>query len=339
MKKITIKDIAELTGYNVSTISRSLNDNERIPLETREKIKQIAKELNYTVNLNARNLSQKRSNNIGVFMQNDFFSPPSSAFTNPFWNVLNEVIQDAGYEPVLYLFGSMENLEEKASKLLESSLIDGVILFSKNLTDDVIDFFEKRKYPYVLLYYGPEKYREKIFGTDNFLGGKIITEHLIERELKKIATITSDITPSFSERTEGYRCALKESGIEIEESLIFNSPFPSVKCGEEIAKIISKKLDKVDAVFAQHDEWSFGLLKGFSALGIKIPEEISIIGHDNLYYKEWFTPILTTFTIERREICENAVRYLIDERILKKEQVPIKKILGKIVQGDTVRKK
>ncbi|MEG0137085.1 MAG: LacI family DNA-binding transcriptional regulator, partial [Cetobacterium sp.] len=85
MEKITLKDIAALTGYSVSTVSRSLNDNDRIPVETRNEIKEIAKQLNYTIDINARNLSKKTSNTIGVFMQNDFFKLPHSTFTNIFW--------------------------------------------------------------------------------------------------------------------------------------------------------------------------------------------------------------------------------------------------------------
>ncbi|MEG0069538.1 MAG: LacI family DNA-binding transcriptional regulator [Cetobacterium sp.] len=336
MEKITLKDIAALTGYSVSTVSRSLNDNDRIPVETRNEIKEIAKQLNYTIDINARNLSKKTSNTIGVFMQNDFFKLPHSTFTNIFWSTLHEEIQIKRYEPALYLFSDTDDFKYKISQLFNSGLIDGVIIFSKLLTNKEIEFLKEMKYPYSLLYYGPEKYSEEVFTADNYSAGKIITNFLISRNLKSIATITTDMTPSFKMRTLGYKHALEEAGIKFNESLVIKA-IPSFENGVEIAHQLYKKLDEIDAIFSQHDIWALGLIKGFTDLGVKIPEEISIIGHDNLAFKTWFSPVLTTFTIETKKICIDAIESLIDDKIYKRRRVPVFKTLGTLVIGESVR--
>lgn len=336
MGKITLKDIAAKTGYSISTISRSLSDNNRIPLETREEIKRIAKELNYTIDINARNLSKKSSNTIGVFMQDDFFKIPHSTFTNVFWSTLHEEIQLKKYEPALYLFKNTEDFKIKVSQLFNSGLIDGVIIFSKILTNNEIEFLKEMKYPYSLLYYGPEKYSEEVFTADNYSSGKIITQYLLSRNLKSIVTITTDMTPSFKMRTLGFKHALEENKLVFNENLIIKSS-PSFENGVAIAQELYKKLDTIDAIFAQHDIWALGLIKGFNDLGVKIPEEISIIGHDNLSFKNWFSPELTSFTIETKKICIDAIESLIEDKIYRRKKIPISKTLGTLILGKSVK--
>lgn len=336
MKKITLKDIAALTGYSVSTISRSLSNNDRIPLETRNEIKEVAMQLNYTIDINARNLSKKTSNTIGVFMQDDFFKLPNSTFTNIFWSTLHEEIQIKGYEPALYLFSDINDFKYKVSQLFNSGLIDGIIIFSKILTNKEIEFLKEMKYPYSLLYYGPEKYSEEIFTADNYRSGKIITNYLISRGLKNIATVTTDMTPSFKMRTLGYKHALEESGIKFNKNLVIKS-IPSFENGVKIAHQLYKNLNEIDAIFSQHDIWALGLIKGFTDLGVSIPKDISIIGHDNLAFKTWFSPTLTTFTIETKKMCVNAIESLIDDKIYKRKKVPIFKTLGTLIIGESVK--
>ena len=336
MKKTTLKDIAAITGYSVSTISRSLNNNNRIPLDTRNEIKEIAKKLNYTIDINARNLSKKKSNTIGVFMQDDFFKIPNSTFTNIFWTTLHEEIQIKEKEPALYLFNNTEDFKYKVSQLFNSGLIDGIIIFSKILTDKEIEFLKEMKYPYSLLYYGPEKYSEEVFTADNYSAGKIITNILISRGLKNILTITTDMTPSFKMRTLGYKHALEEANIKFDEDLVIKT-IPSFENGVEIANRLYNNLNKIDAIFSQHDIWALGLIKGFTDLGIKIPEDISIIGHDNLTFKTWFSPVLTTFTIETKKMCVDAIESLIDDKIYKRKKIPISKTLGTLIIGESVK--
>ncbi|WP_047382664.1 LacI family DNA-binding transcriptional regulator [Cetobacterium sp. ZWU0022] len=336
MGKITLKDIAAKTGYSISTISRSLSDNNRIPLETREEIKKIAKELNYTIDINARNLSKKSSNTIGVFMQDDFFKIPHSTFTNVFWSTLHEEIQLKKYEPALYLFKNTEDFKYKVSQLFNSGIIDGIIIFSKMLTNSEIEFLKEMKYPYSLLYYGPEKYSEEVFTADNYSAGKIITQYLLNRNLKSILTITTDMTPSFKMRTLGFKHALEENGVTFNENSIIKSS-PSFENGVAIAHELYGKLGTIDAIFAQHDIWALGLIKGFNDLGVKIPDEVSIIGHDNLSFKNWFSPELTSFTIETKKICFDAIESLIEDKIYQRKKIPTSKTLGTLILGKSVK--
>lgn len=290
MNKVTIMDIARLAGVSKATVSMVLNDkDENISPETREKIKSIAKELNYIPNSIARSLSTRKSKTIGIILPD---------IINPFFSEMARAIEDAangyGYNVIFCNSDNEVKKEEKYIKLLISKLVDGVIFMAGGKSTESIEILNHNNIPYVLVDRYIEGYKDchGVF-CSNKNGVIKGVEYLYSIGKRRIAFIKGpDELYISGRRLKGYREAMIERNI-YDESLIFQGDF-TIKGGMKATEELIKSGKEFDAVMYSNDVMAFGGIKVLYRNGIRVPEDISIMGFDNIQISEFIEPELTT---------------------------------------------
>ncbi|SIQ35264.1 LacI family DNA-binding transcriptional regulator [Halanaerobium kushneri] len=321
----TLKDIAKKAGVSITTVSRVINNKDSvIPIkeDTKNKVLEIASDLNYRPNINARSLSTKKSYNLGLIL--DYLDPYFSDIVNS----IEKSSREKNYNLILSMLNN-KSFEEIINNLLYQSSIEGILiggtkkLIKKN---KIFNKLKKLNVPIVLIAH----YFNDIpsINIDDFKGGYLAAEHLVELGHQKIAIITG---PDYknrkdsSQRLMGYKKALAEHSIEIKEDYIYEGNY-SYHSGYQQMKKILKQREKPTAVFAAEDQMALGALKSAYEMKIKVPEDISLIGFDNIIQSRYATPSLTTVSQPKREMGRAAINLLVDlieaeDREYKKQQV------------------
>jgi LacI family transcriptional regulator len=275
----TLKDIAKQANVSITAVSLVLNDKScRISDEKKELIKQIAKENNYTPNINARSLITKETKTFGLIIpdiENIFFSrliKSIESYCRQSGYTLIIVNSDDEYEQDLYLID-----------LLLARGIDGLfITFSTSAyehEDELRAKLSELTIPYVLIdrFYNDFNCNKVYF--DNTKGAYLATKHLIEQGHKRISCIVHSINShNLSFRFDGYKKAMNEYGLDIKEDFIIRGDY-YIKSGYDAGDIIMR--NNTTAVFVANDMMTLGLLKRLKEEGIKVPENLSIVSYDN----------------------------------------------------------
>lgn len=287
--RVTIKDVAKKVGVTPATVSMVINNNPKISQKTREKVLEAIKEMNYHPNYIGRSLVKGKTNNIGVVAS--FFA---SLFALESVRGIEQVLRNTQYNLILY---STRGLEEKESDLLQriyyERRADGLIIISLKADTTIIKEFKKEGVPIVFI-------EELVEGAptvkfNNIKGAFIATEHLIKKGRKNIALVVGDKGLNVEERVKGYREALDKYGLQYNEDNVINVLNYSFEEGEEILDIILEKGSKIDGVFCgAGDITAIGIMDAAKNKGIKIPDDIGIIGYDDIYISNLTNPSLTT---------------------------------------------
>ncbi|WP_152655278.1 LacI family DNA-binding transcriptional regulator [Oceanobacillus sp. CFH 90083] len=309
---VTIKDIAKATGCSPSTVSRVIANNSRISEETKQKVRAAMLELGYHPNLTARNLVAQSTKTIGVIM-------PSSAdksLQNPFFT---EILRGIGSyfhkQQFSMLLSSGQTEQEKfeeIERMVLGKYVDGIILLYSRLKDPIVSFLKEKDFPFVIVG-KPLEYQEEIVhvDNDNVKAGKDITEHLIENGHKRISFIggAADLVVTI-DRQKGYETALKEAGISPLEKHIIHTEFLKSGGREAVEQILELDV-KPDAIVVSDDLISVGVISTFEEYGIHIPEDISLVSFNNIYFSEIIHPALTTVDIQIFQIGAESAKAII----------------------------
>ncbi|VBB09206.1 laci bacterial regulatory protein hth signature [Lucifera butyrica] len=319
---VTIKDIAKIAGVSYSTVSRSLNNSDLVADETKEKIKSIAGELGFAFNANARSLSTKKTGTIGIIYPESYYIDVFDV--NLFYNSLHNQIRRSLEREELDLIiafprnrvnGPSSNIE----RLVKSRKVDGLILVNPALDEldkDALKLMQSNKIPFVFLHHCPDDSRlseeHNVFATDHFKGGYIATEHLIRYGHKQIACITArESGEEYANRTAGYKAALDAYEIPFNPDIFFNGD-RSFQSGYHIIMNTKDKLKKFSAVFAQTDMMALGAIEALKELKVRVPEDIAVVGYDDIEIVNFFKPLLTTVHQPREKIAVLACETLIN---------------------------
>jgi len=287
--RVTIKDVAKKVGVTPATVSMVINNNPKISQKTREKVLEAIKEMNYHPNYIGRSLVKGKTNNIGVVAS--FFA---SLFALESVRGIEQVLRNTQYNLILY---STRGLEEKEADLLQriyyERRADGLIIISLKADVNIVEEFKKEGIPVVFI-------EELVEGAptvkfNNIKGAFIATEYLIKKGRKNIALVVGDKGLNAEERVKGYREALNKYGLQYNEDNVINVLNYSFEEGEEILDIILEKDNKIDGVFCgAGDITAIGIMDAAKNKGVRIPEDIGIIGYDDTYVSNLTTPSLTT---------------------------------------------
>jgi len=321
---VTIKDIARLANVSVTTVSRVINNKpEGVSEETRQKILKLVKELGYQPNAIARGLVTKKTKTIGLIIPD---------ISNPFFPDIARGVEDSAhiYGYNVFLCNTDDNLEKESEyiKALKEKYVDGIIFTSSSIPkhEHIIELVESG-IPVVIMDRRVDS--ENIYGVflDNYEGGYIATKHLIDLGHRKIGCITGPLhTKSARERLEGYKKALLDSGIEIDEKLIFEGDY-KIKGGITGAERLLKDNKDISAIFACNDLMAYGAYKTIRSFGYKIPEDISVVGFDDIQLSQILEPQLTTVRQPAYDMGLTAARMLIkliEDKKLKKKIINFK---------------
>ena len=320
--QVTIKDIARELGISPSTVSRALKDHPDISPETKKAVNALAEKLNYQPNIVALNLRQRKTNTIGVIIPeivHFFFSTVISG--------IEDIAYQAGYNVILAQSNESYQREVTDMKALFNTRVDGMLLsISRETTNfDHIDSIVNKGMPVVFydrMYNNPAC--SKVI-VDDYSGAKEAVLHMIDQGCKKIAHLIPAPNLMISiDRLKGYEDALKERNIETNPDWIAHCNSGNFEEGKRVTFELLALKNRPDAIFASNDPLAMGAVMAIKEKGLKIPEDIAIVGFSNWFFGELMEPSLTTVDQPGFEMGREAARILIKQIELKeKNQEPV----------------
>lgn len=309
----TLKDIANATGYSLSTISYVLNGKKKVKAETYERIMNAVEKLNYHPNQLARGLKMKKTCTIGVIVpdiSNEFFPEILKG--------IDEVAHKNGYNIFLCNTNNDSSLEKESINMLVSKDIDGVI-FIGSANSQILQY-SNITVPIVLVDRKIGNTYTSVV-TDNYRGGYMATEHLIKCGYKNIVLLGGSPTiPNFFERIHGYMDALSENGFPYEEDNVIICEC-SIAGGYNAVTELCHKNFCPEAVFATSDIIALGAMRGFRDNGLRVPEDVALIGFDDIALACHTIPSLSTISQPKFDMGKTAAEKLFSQIFNKEKTV------------------
>ncbi|HEX2470868.1 MAG TPA: LacI family DNA-binding transcriptional regulator [Candidatus Limnocylindrales bacterium] len=282
----TLDEVARVAGVSRATVSRVVNGSTKVSADVRRTVEKAIDRLGYVPNRAARSLVTRKSDSIAVVIT----EPASRLFNDPFFPRLVRGISAALSVRDLQLVLLMPNDEvdeQRTVRYLTAGHVDGVILVSLHGNDPLPDQLAKRRIPAVVLGRPPRGVDIDYVDADNRDGGRRATAHLVERGRRRIATITGprDMVAGV-DRLAGYRDALADAGIPVDDGLIATGDFTQAG-GEAAMERLLADCPDLDAVFCASDLMAVAALGVLQAAGRRVPDEVAVVGYDD-------SPIATT---------------------------------------------
>ncbi len=296
-----MSDLARIAGVSKSTVSRALAGSERVTPETRQRIQELAKQHNYRMNVKARNFRLQNILTIGVLLPSNGRSDWLA--TDPFMLEMLGAIADAleskgGHE--LLLAKHTNNDPSWISEFARTRSVDGIIVVGQSLYHDELN--RAADLHDAMVVWGAELPDQKYLtvGSDNYLGGKLATEHLLAQGRKSFAFLGDIRFPETKLRYDGYRHALEKAGLEYRSDLTTDSENASDIALRSISTLLQKK-PAIDALIAASDMLAFSAIKALANFGLRIPDEVAVVGYDNVTLSQYSNPTLSSITQDRAE--------------------------------------
>ena len=280
---IRMKDIADDLGLSVVTVSKVLREHPDIGEETRERVLRRVKELNYQPNILARSLVTGRSFLVGLIVP-DLIHP----FFSEIAKALSAAIRGKGYSLIVSSSEEDGELEEREIRQLQARRLDALVIASTRTRVPELEQQQKDSV-FVLIDREIPGAQAHFLGIDDKAAGRIATEHLIDIGCRRIAHIRGWETSTATRRYEGYREALRARGLEYDEDLVVsrsNADTRSAEQGAEAMRILLERSPRPDGLFCFNDPLAVGAMKAIYAAGLRIPEDIAIVGCGNLHYDD-----------------------------------------------------
>jgi LacI family transcriptional regulator len=315
--KITIMDVASAAGVSKSTVSRILD--ERLPRSdnaTARRVRKVAQELGYIRDLSAASLRRGNTMTIGVIVPR---------LTDTVMAMLYEALAKACSRSGRFAIVATTDDKPKADRLAAESLlkrgVDGLILSTAREDDDFPEELTAKGIPHVLALRTNGKSLSSI--GDDRLGGYLATRHLVDLGHRRIAVIAGPAYASSSRtRVAGYQHALKEAGIDLDPQFIVPSTF-SIEAGAEAVEKIMDLPTRPTAIFAVNDNTAIGALSALTRLGFSVPNEISVVGYNDIPIVSHLPTPLTTLRVPFEQIASNALDLLTTEALALEERIRI----------------
>jgi len=322
----TIKDIAKITGFSVTTVSRALNGYSDVSDKTKKKIKAVATELNYSPNVLARSLVMNKTKTIGLLVSGLTRESVKDNFTYEVMCGINDYVGQIDYDLVVFNTSTTKQKEKSYTQLCRERRVEGVILQGIKTDDIYLHEIINSDIPCVLVDIPIETETVGYITTDNIQGAKQAVKYLINNGHKHIVMINGHSKAIVSKlRYEGYKQALEEAGIEINEKYIKDGAYKE-DAALEVAKEILINNTEITAIFCASDLMALGVLKAAKELNIDVPKQLSVIGFDDIILASYTTPTLTTVSQDKYHMGYEATKLLIS--ILDGNKVDHSRILG-----------
>jgi len=289
----TIKDIAKELGVSSSTVSRALKDYPGISEETKRKVKEVAERLNYRPNAVALSLRKSRSFTIGVIIPevvHFFFSTVISG--------IEEVAQARGYNVILTQTNESVEREKSSIEAMLSNQIDGFLVCFTKETKDFDHFSKLMDFGFPIVFFDriPKLEGAVSVAVDDYKGGYEAVSHLIEQGFQNIAHLSGPKSLKISQNRErGYRDALYNHGMQVNEEFIRECPTGTTEEAFSVAMdLLENSKSKPDAFFASNDMAAVGAMRAARKLGLRIPDEMGIVGFSNWQFCSMLEPSLSS---------------------------------------------
>ncbi len=328
----TIDDVARAAGVSTATVSRVLNHSDRVQAETAGKVLATMQELGYVPQAAARNLASRKTNTIGLLLPSigeDFFAQMMRG--------IETRVAEAGYD--LLIATKPENRPPVHSGLpLGRHNTDGMLIFTGNILKAEITPMFQERFPIVLLYQSPPDDLKMPYVTvENKDGSRNLIDHLIEvHGCKQIAFLRGpDGNEDSYWRERGYREAMEKHGLSVDESLIEFGDFNVETSRQAVARLVGSG-KKFDAIFGCSDEGAIGALTALAQADIAVPDQVAVVGFDDLNLARFLAPPLTTVRAPTERVGQEAVNSLLklingeepDEKVLLPTEIIIRQSCG-----------
>ena len=286
MKKPTIKDVAREAGVSIATVSNALNNVDVLHPKTKEHVLQVAERLNYIPNQNGQNLRAKESKAIGLFV---------SSMAGPFYGVLADSIhmacEERGYELHVYI-------TKRSSTLLNNLIgrrVDGAVVLSEGIEQEIVDKLTQARCPVVFLDREAQGPTVSSVLFDSFRQGEMAGNYLLSLGHRNLMHVYGFLDNYDSvQRQNGFLHALAQAGVPFGKKNLLEGRFERDAAFREMKRFLDEGHALPDAIFASNDLSAIGIMEALRNAGVRIPEDVSIVGCDDIETCELLTPPLTT---------------------------------------------
>jgi LacI family transcriptional regulator len=284
----TIREVANLAGVAPITASRVINDSGYASEDVRKRVKQAAEQLNYVPNFLAKSLKSKRTQTLALVITD---------ITNPFWTTVARGVEDAaskkGYNVIFCNTDESANKQSGYLKTLIQKQVDGILLVPAQSEDNPIEFLRQQNVQVVMLDRKLPNVQVDVVRCDSQGGAYQLVKLLIRLGHRRIAFLSGPIGVSSAEdRMAGYNLALREAGLEINGQLVFSGEY-SVDSGYQRTKRLLSMSPRPTAMFASNNFIAIGALKALRDEHVVVPDEMSVVGFDDLPLSIVVDPFLT----------------------------------------------
>ncbi|MBR0574026.1 HTH-type transcriptional repressor PurR [Pasteurella atlantica] len=330
----TIKDVAKLAGVSTTTVSHVINKTRFVAEKTTQSVWDAISELNYSPSAVARSLKVNTTKSIGMIV-----TTSESPFFAEIILAMERHCYEMGYS--LFLCNTQNDPEKIQNHLdmLMTKRVDGILVMCSEYTENSLALLNKANIPMVVMDWGLRDNSNDLIADNSFIGGYFATQHLIENGHKKIAVITGDLFKTVSKnRFQGFSKAMDEANLLIEPQWIQEGDFEPEGGFECMNNILD--LDELPtAIFCFSDVMALGAISAINLRGLSVPQDISVIGYDNIHNSRFYAPPLTTMHQSKSRLSDRVLELLL-ERISSKEkrnEPQILEFMPELVVRDSVR--
>ncbi len=334
---VSLKDIASRCGVSVATVSKALNDHSDIGVDTKEKIRAIAKEMGYVPNAAAKSMKTNRTHNIGVLFMDDALSGLTHDY---FANVLESFKKEVEKEGYDITFISNDRSRPGRASYLEHARyrrFDGIVIACVKFDDPEVIELVHSSIPVVTI---DHIYNDNTtILSDNVDGVTQLVDYVVENGHEKIAFIHGTDSSVTKSRIVAFHKALDRHDIEIPDDYLIEVPYRDTHKAYEATLELLKLKEKPTCIFYPDDYATYGGMRAITEMGLKVPDDISVVGFDGIRVARHIRPRLTTYQQDTPRLGKEAARNLID-LIERPKTTLIQQIVvkGRLLEGDTVKK-
>ncbi len=306
---VTMSDIARDLNVSVVTVSKVLRNQGKISAATRKRVLRRAKELDYQPNWIARSLVTRRTHTIGLLLP-DF----SHLFFAEIAKAVAEAIRPQGYHLIISCFEEDPGLERSEADSLVARQVDGLIIASvqSSASSEMFEGIRKRRVPFVLIDRPLAGVPASFVGVDNEAIGRLATSHLIALGCRRIAHLRGLGSGFAAARLRGYRRALEKHSLKVSPGLIVEARHEDTGGYKAMRKLL-RGHPVPDGVFCYNDPVAIGAIKAILDAGLKVPDDIAVVGAGNIHYSDLLAVPLTTIDQGARRIGSRAAELLLEQ--------------------------
>lgn len=305
-REITIVDVADEAGVSYATVSRVINNKDHVSPEKRERVLRAMAQLGYVANMQARSLAGGESRVVGLLV--DYLS---SSYMDEIIRGIDEALDAENYDLMLYTTHRRKTKESAYVTKLTRRLADGLLLILPRNAGAYLDTLRQRQFPHVLIDYLSDRQNVPSVSTTNFRGSYDAMSFLLSLGHRRIGFITGTMEFGCArDRLDGYRAALKDHGIPGDSQLVCEGNFMQPQ-GYQCAQRLLSLHEPPTAIFASNDMMAFGVMEAAREAGLRLPEDLSIVGFDDIPQASHVHPALTTVRQPLEEMGRSAAHLLL----------------------------
>jgi DNA-binding LacI/PurR family transcriptional regulator len=322
---VTIKDIAKAAGVSHSTVSRALNNHQAISEATRERIKELAQQMGYVPNATARGLKTNRTHALGAILQE---------IDDPFWSEVldgvDSILHPGGYSLFVASTHNDKQREKEVVHAMVQRGVDGVLLLSPQFREEQCHFLNSYDLPMVMVNNEGAGECQFIIYNDDVYGARLITKHLIDLGHTRLAYLGKRGSASNRNRMRGFFAEMQAARLPVDDRYIFHTSTANPIGGRDGAEYLLALDEIPSGIVCYNDFLAIGVYNYLQEKGLRIPQDVSVTGFDNISIAAYLSPPLTTLHQYKFELGEGAARMMLevlsDQHQEKRETPPSKKV-------------